>query len=414
MVYVFFCSFAFERQFYDILPLDAVAVPLEADNAEGIRVKELAIHSLGVLCSEMKLSKELGQLIRESRKYLHLFSKAKAAKIVRELVDRFLDISGTSEYDVTLCKECIEWARDEKRNFLRQALEARLMYVYVEMDACTEALSLGGDLLKELKKVDDKALLVEVQLLESRAFQKIGNVTKSRASLTAAKTTANGIYCPPKLQASLDLQSGILHAEEKDFKTAFSYFYEAFEGYDSINHPQAVASLKYMLLCKIMLNSPEEIQSIISGKLAMRYAGPQVDAMLSIGKASQNRSVHEFDKVVMEYKGDVEGDPIIKSHIAALKDKLLEQNLCRIIEPYSRVEVAHIARLINLPLSDVERKLSKMILDKQFYGILDQGQGLLIVFEEGKEDVAYKEALGTITGMGHVVDNLYSRVKQIN
>jgi hypothetical protein len=57
MVYVFFCSFAFERQFYDILPLDAVAVPLEADNAEGIRVKELAIHSLGVLCSEMKLSK---------------------------------------------------------------------------------------------------------------------------------------------------------------------------------------------------------------------------------------------------------------------------------------------------------------------------------------------------------------------
>ena len=55
-----------------------------------------------------------------------------------------------------------------------------------------------------------------------------------------------------------------------------------------------------------------------------------------------------------------------------------------------------------------------MILDKQFYGILDQGQGLLIVFEEGKEDVAYKEALGTITGMGHVVDNLYSRVKQIN
>jgi len=50
------------------------------------------------------------------------------------------------------------------------------------------------------------------------------------------------------------LSPGILHAEENDFKTAYSYFYEAFESFDSIDNLDAVLALKYMLLCKIMLN----------------------------------------------------------------------------------------------------------------------------------------------------------------
>ncbi|PKU28336.1 hypothetical protein llap_21360 [Limosa lapponica baueri] len=176
--------------------------------------------------------------------------------------------------------------------------------------------------------MDDKALLVEVQLLESKTYHALSNLPKARAALTSARTTANAIYCPPKLQAALDMQSGIIHAaEEKDWKTAYSYFYEAFEGYDSIDNPKAITALKYMLLCKIMLNIPEDVQALVSGKLALRYAGRQA---------------------LTDYKVELRDDPIINTHLAKLYDNLLEQNLIRVIEPFSRVQIEHISSLIKL------------------------------------------------------------------
>lgn len=72
--------------------------------------------------------------------------------------------------------------------------------------------------------------------------------------MTSARTAANSIYCPPYLQAQLDLQSGILHAEDKDYVTAYSYFYETFENLTQQDDPKALLALKYMLLCKVMLN----------------------------------------------------------------------------------------------------------------------------------------------------------------
>lgn len=354
-------------------------------------------------------------MIKSTRPFLNHISKAKAAKLVRALVDMFLDMESSTGVEVELCKECIEWAKLEKRTFLRQSLEARLIALYYDTARYTDALQLGSCLLRELKKMDDKNLLVEVQLLESKVYHALSNLQKARAALTSARTTANAIYCPPKLQAALDLQSGILHAaDERDFKTAFSYFYEAFEGYDSIVNPKALVSLKYMLLSKVMLNLPDDVQSIILGKLALRYAGPEIDAMKAVAQSSNKRSLADFQKALTQYRKELVEDPIIQAHLDTLYDNMLEQNLCRIIEPYSRVQVEHVARTIKLPMDTVEKKLSQMILDKKFNGILDQGEGVLIVFEDSSVDKTYEAALETIHSMGKVVDSLYQKAKKLS
>lgn len=106
----------------------------------------------------------------------------------------------------------------------------------------------------------------EQRYVELRAFSSVLQLTTygSQASLTSARTTANSIYCPPLLQAQLDLQSGIVNADDKDYKTAYSYFFEAFEGlgqYDT-KDPRALRALKYMLLCKIMMSLVSDVCSI--------------------------------------------------------------------------------------------------------------------------------------------------------
>jgi hypothetical protein len=384
---------------------------------------------------------------------------------VRTLIDLVARIPNTINLQIELCQESIEWAKGEQRTFLRQRIEARLasLYLhspfvcsvarlfllfihlfiihyyyywcltrgsadrYLETDGYTQALRLLTTLLREVKRFDDKPLLVEIQLTESKVQHKLRNLSKSRASLTAARTAANAIYCPPLLQAEIDTMSGTLHAEEKDYKTAYSYFYEAFEGYNSITAESAfvargaISALKYMLLCKIMLNSVSDVNQIISGKMGLKYAGTEMEAMRAVANAHKQRSLQAFSEAKTTYANgtvrrvlcvcrsppklclvfffclfvvfcfvlycflfctvlffawgvavltspgwhrttELTKDPIIDTHLSELEDTLLEQNLCRIIEPFSCVEIAHVAKIIDLPIHSVEKKYAAHII----------------------------------------------------
>jgi hypothetical protein len=160
--------------------LNKIANELEMNenDEEQIRIKEQGILELGQLYKQQGKAKELADLIAKSRPFLNLISKAKAAKLVRSLVDFFLDLEAGTGIEVQLCKDCIEWAKQEKRTFLRQSLEARLIALYFDTGLFAEALALGSQLLKELKKMDDKNLLVEVQLLESKTYHALSNLSK--------------------------------------------------------------------------------------------------------------------------------------------------------------------------------------------------------------------------------------------
>ncbi|KAF5311217.1 hypothetical protein D9611_013042 [Ephemerocybe angulata] len=421
-----------------------------------LRDQEKALVKLGELYRDQKNAQGLSNVITQSRSFMSSTAKAKTAKLIRTLLDFFNSIPDSYDIQKQTLIDNIAWAKAEKRIFLKHSLETRLVGLHpnlfvsypaprlpvyplhpttltprttlphertmiprthhrqLDTQQYRPALALIDTLLTELKRLDDKMILTEVHLLESRVYRGIGNFPKAKAALTSSRTAANSIYCPPLLQAALDLQSGILHAEDKDYTTAYSYFFESFENLSAQGDAGALGALKYMLLCKVMLNLPEDVNSLLTVKLAAKYAQLRdVESMRAVARAHQDRNLADFEKALREYKDELSSDPTIRSHLASLYDNLLEQNLLRIIEPYSVVEIEHVAELVKQERQGVESKLSQMILDKVFHGVLDQGRGCLLVFDEPEADNAYGAAIETLEEVGKVVQSLYAKTVQI-
>lgn len=241
-----------EGKYDEAVRLFQSVVDSASSSEEALKLKEQAIYKLGGLYARGREPEKLRALLQSIRPFFATIPKAKTAKIVRTLIDLVAEIPDTLEFMIELCKDSIEWCRAEKRSFLRQRIEARLAALHLQGGQYNTALDLLATLLREVKRLDDKPLLVEIQLVESRTHHALRNVPKAKAALTSARTAANAIYCPPALQAQIDTMAGTLHAEETDYKTAFSYFYEAFENNEACNDAsKAVLCLKYMLLCKV-------------------------------------------------------------------------------------------------------------------------------------------------------------------
>jgi 26S proteasome regulatory subunit N6 len=156
-----------------------------------------------------------------------------------------------------------------------------------------------------------------------------------------------------------------------------------------------------------------DISGMITGRQGVKYAGRDIEAMLAVASAASRRSLKEYEAVLTEYSSELQDDLLIKHHLQLLQEQLLESNLIRIIEPYSCVEIEHVSKLIELTAPLVERKLSQMILDGKFQGILDQGKGQLVVYEESEKDSAMEKGLEVIANMDAVVTSLFERSKAL-
>ena len=219
---------------------DVIKSPVPAaDVTEAIvKTKENATYKLAKIFKDKGLIDELIELQKYILPLYIDFPKSKTAKITRSLVDLTMAIDAKQHgpADVYfgkltgLTKHIIEWCAKEERSFLRMRIENYLAELLFKQEKYNDSLEILTKFNYELKKKEDKQLLVESQLIESKVFHALQNVNKAKSSLTSVKTTANSIYIVPQLQSEIDFMSGLIAADEKDYILSYSYFYDTFEG----------------------------------------------------------------------------------------------------------------------------------------------------------------------------------------
>ena len=81
----------------------------------------------------------------------------------------------------------------------------------------------------------------------------------------------------------------------------------------------------------------------MAAKGGLKWTGEEIDALVAVASASADRSLEAFQSVLADDHHrrvlSAEHDALVNNQLDLLYNTLLEENLLKIIEPYTCVEV---------------------------------------------------------------------------
>lgn len=314
-----------------------------------------------------------------------------------------------------LARFILEWSVSSKISFLQSKAQLKLAEVLGLRNQLKDAITYVEAVIKEGRAIDDKHLLVEAHLLETKLQFDMENLPKAKSALTACRANSNSVFCSTLLIAEIETTAGMIHIFENDYKIAYSYFYEAFEMFhQNKKSKRALENFQYIVLTKIMSDLDDEAENLFKGRFGLIYGELGFSPIMrQILEANKNKSLVMLEKILKEHGKTIGENQIINSQTNLLYENLLEKNILKLTKPYSKVQLAYLSLKVGVHVSRVEKKISEMILDEKLRGTLDQGIGNLILFRDDQLDPMYSHSLQILDNMEAVVEALFEKSKKL-
>ena len=114
---------------------------------------------------------------------------------MKSIIETAITMDVDTKAKIEMCEKNIQWSESCKLTFLTQRLQSRLAFLLykVRMRGRSEeqdkqyrqALTLCSHLLRELAKIDDKALTMEVHVTEARIYKDLNDITRAKVRMNS-------------------------------------------------------------------------------------------------------------------------------------------------------------------------------------------------------------------------------------
>ncbi|GFE53453.1 proteosome subunit [Babesia ovis] len=172
----------------------------------------------------------LGALVH-NEPFFAVLPQAKTAKMVRSVLERLSQVIKDLDVLHRVFRLYRNWCGNMKRTFLGYRLDLKICILLILRRNYSTAITALEKLQHEVKNIEDKPLLLDIHLVQAKAYLLVRNLVRTKIALSNAKNVATNINTPTYVNAEIDLLSGLLYLCESDYRTAYTYFYEAYEGF---------------------------------------------------------------------------------------------------------------------------------------------------------------------------------------
>lgn len=210
---------------------------------------------------------------------------------------------------------------------------------------------------------------LEILALEIQMYTETKNTKKLKDLYNQCLAIKSAIPSP-RIMGVVRECGGKMHMAEGHWADAQSAFFESFKNYDDAGSPQRIHVLKYLVLANMLAES--QINPFDSQETKPYKNDPEIVAMTDLVAAYQRVDIAEFERIMKNNRKSIMDDAFIREYIDDVLRTFRTQVLVNLIRPYTRIELAFVARELNISVDEVEGLLIALILDNKIQGKIDQ------------------------------------------